>query len=302
MTNSTEDERGTHDAEPTTHAEPQGGAADDTSALLELTSLRSYFDDPNRKDARSPFSDWLRAKAHQILDERAGRSEDLFAFGRKWLKAKLLFGPAADIFAVALKKYGDSRDPFSNLSGSSRRSPPTRTRSTTRRRYSAALSRSSRTQSLFRKAPGYTSDEIFADRAETSALRGAIYRRLFDLDGELTSNYIRRSTAGIEEAHGSDGRRDALHFEGYGGINAAFTSGFPGRFRLELIGEGPILKHAAREARQGLCLPAADIAWARLRLGRCEEDAAGPCRVRYLALGLSRVEAIRSGEESILWL
>ena len=169
VTNSTKDERGTHDAEPTTHAEPQGSAADDTSGLLELTSLRSYFDDPNRKDARSPFSDWLRAKAHQILDERAGRSEDLFTFGRKWLKAKLLFGPAADIFALALKKYGDSRDPFSNQHPTAAGARDLQGRGDFRRDAvtKAALAILEDVKPLS-EGSGYTSDEIFADGAETS--------------------------------------------------------------------------------------------------------------------------------------
>ena len=92
---------------------PGGRPGDDTSKLLELTSLQSYFNDPGREGART-VSEWLRLKAHAILNEEAGVPGDLFKFAKNWLNEKLLFGPAAKVFALALKKYGDESDLFSN--------------------------------------------------------------------------------------------------------------------------------------------------------------------------------------------
>jgi predicted acylesterase/phospholipase RssA len=299
VTNSTKPERGAHDAEPTTHAEPQGSLADDRSALLELTSLRSYFDDPERKDARSPFSDWLRAKAHQILDDKAGKPADLFKFGKSWLNEKLLFGPAANIFALAFEKSEDATSPLSNkirqqqalATYKDEETPP-------RRRYLAAMAILKSVKSLSQGA-GAKPDEIFADQAETSALRGAVHRRLFDLDGDLTQ--LHQALERYREAHVCDGRRDTVRFEGYGGINAAFLLDSLA-FRLESIGEDSILVHAAQDARaESASLRKLIIDRLRERLRSEEEQKhewlcetiAGAC----FGLGLSRWTTDRSGAD-----
>ena len=104
------DKPGKPDDEPKSQGDQPG---DDASKLLELTSLQSYFNDPDREGART-VSDWFRLKAHAILNEEAGAPGDLFKFAKNWLNEKLLFGPAANIFALALKKYSHESDLFSN--------------------------------------------------------------------------------------------------------------------------------------------------------------------------------------------
>jgi len=296
---SSKDERGVHDAEPTTHPDPQGGSADDTSALLELTSLRSYFDDPNRKDARFTFSDWLRAKAHQILNDEAGNSDDLFRFGKSWLNEKLLFGPAAKVFALALEKSVGAAGPLPNkirqqqalATYKDEETPP-------RRRYLAALAILKLVKPLSQGA-GTKPDEILADQAETSGLRGAVHRRLFDLNGDLTQ--LHQALDYYREAHRCDNLRDTVRFEGYGGINAAFLLDSLA-FRLESIGEGPILDCSAQDARaESASLRKLIIDRLRERLQSEEEQKhewlcetmAGAC----FGLGLSRWTTDRNGRE-----
>jgi predicted acylesterase/phospholipase RssA len=299
MTNSPKDQRAPDD-EPTTRAEPQGDQpGEDLSALLELKSLRSYFDDFKGEHARSHFSDWLRLKAHAILNEEAGAPEDLFTFAKNWLNERLLFGPAAHVCALSLNKYGDASDLLSNkirqqqalATYKDEETPP-------QRRYEAALAI---LKGVKPPAPdsGATQDEIDADEAETWGLRGAVHRRLFDLDGDLTQ--LHQALNCYREAHGCDNRRDTVHFEGYGGINAAFLLDSLA-FRLESIGEGPILKHAARDARaESASLRELIIDRLRERLRSEEEQKhewlcetlAGAC----FGLGLSRWTTDRNGPE-----
>jgi len=49
------------------------------------------------------------------LNDEAGTPSDLFNFAKNWLNEKLLFGPAANVFALALKKYGDARNLFCRI-------------------------------------------------------------------------------------------------------------------------------------------------------------------------------------------
>ena len=116
VTNAGGNNPGAPDHEPKTQTEPQGAqSADETSGLDELDSLRSYFRGPRQEHTLRPFSDWLRASAHEILNDEAGTPSDLFNFAKNWLNEKLLFGPAANVFALALKKYGDARNLFCRI-------------------------------------------------------------------------------------------------------------------------------------------------------------------------------------------
>ena len=87
---------------------------DETSGLDGLSSLKSYFSDRGRVRTLGPFSDWLRGKAHAILSDEAGKPKDLFDFAKDWLNEKLLFGPAANVFALALEKSEDATSALSN--------------------------------------------------------------------------------------------------------------------------------------------------------------------------------------------
>ena len=62
-----------------------------------------------------------------ILNDQAGKPECLYKFAKGWLGENLLFGPAAKIFTLALKKYGDAMIFFRISSGSSSPWRPTRT-------------------------------------------------------------------------------------------------------------------------------------------------------------------------------
>jgi predicted acylesterase/phospholipase RssA len=274
----------------------------DTSGLDQFATLKLYFDDADRERALSPFSDWLRRKAHRILSDEAGSPEDLFNFGRKWLNEKLLFGPAAKIFGLSLKKYGDERDPFSNrirqqlalATYKDEEAPP-------RRRYESALAILEDVKTLA-GTPGCTRDQALADEAETSALQGAIHRRLCDLEGDVRE--LHRALECYRRAHECDLARGEELFEGYGGLNAAFLLDSLA-FRFESIGSGPILNNAARAARdESSDLRTRVIDWLERRLSDKEqakidwlcETMAGAC----LGLGLSRWSADRDGAKTLL--
>ncbi len=275
--------------EPKIEAEPEGEQPDGTFGLDSLTSLKSYLSVSGREDALDTFSDWLRDRAHAIVSNEAGSPQDLFNFGKKWLNEKLLFGPAASIFALALKKYGAQRDPFSNRIRQQRalatykdeEVPP-------RRRFQAALRILEDVKALPEEGVGQGT--VLADQAETSALRGAVYRRMFDLDGDLRR--LHQALECYRQAHECDRRRNSMKFEGYGALNAAFLLDSLA-FRLELIGKGAFLSAAASQARgESAELRSEIIVRLTERLENSEETAAewlcetmaGAC----LGLGLSR--------------
>jgi predicted acylesterase/phospholipase RssA len=273
--------------------------ANETLALDELVSLRSYFDDPKRPHALPLFSDWLRARAHNIVRLEAGMPEDLFKFGRNWLEVKLLFGPAANIFALALKKHGDARDLFSNrirqhqalATYKDEETPP-------RRRYEAALSILEDIKPLSEDS-SINRDYVLANDAETWGLRGAVFRRLSDLDGDVSKLY--RALDCYRCAHASDRARENVRFEGYGAINAAFLLDLLA-FRFHSIDGGSILEHAAGEARKESAALRTEVIVRlddRLLDGEqakvkwlCETMA-----VACLGLGLSRWSTDRNGPE-----
>ena len=289
------DEPGKPDDEPKSQA---GQPGDDTSKLLELTSLQSYFNDPGREGART-VSEWLRLKAHAILNEEAGVPGDLFKFAKNWLNEKLLFGPAAKVFALALKKYGDESDLFSNrirqqqalATYKDEETPP-------HRRYEVAMAILEDVKPLTRGA-GPEPDQILADEAETWGLRGAVYRRLADLHGDVSELY--RALDCYRCAAERDGARETPFFEGYGALNAAFLLDSVA-FRLESISKDSILVRAARAARdESAALRQTIVRRLDQRLADKEqqktdwlcETMAGAC----LALGLSRWTTDRNGPE-----
>ena len=275
--------------EPKTQVEPRGAKPEDTSGLDELTSLSSYLRAPGREKALDTFSDWLRDRAHAILSDEAGSPQDLFNFGKRWLNEKLLFGSAASIFELALEKYGDKRDTFSNRIRHQRALATYKDEETLpRRRFDAAIAILANVEPL--PEDRFELDVVLADRAETQALRGAVYRRMLDLDGDLRR--LHQALDCYRQAHECDSRREKRKFEGYGALNAAFLLDSLA-FRLESMGTGPILSHAAAQARRESAELRGEII-ARLteRLETSEEPPAewlcetmaGAC----LGLGLSR--------------
>jgi len=232
--------------EPKTQVEPQGARLAKVSGFDALTSLSAYLSAPGREQALDMFSDWLRDRANAILIDEAGSPRDLFDFGKKWLNEKLLFGPAARTFALALKKYGGQRDPFSNrirqqwalATYKDEEAPP-------RSRFEAALAILDDVKAL--PEGGFGRDAVLADWAETCALSGAVYRRMFDLDGDLPR--LHQALDCYRQAHECDLGREVTKFEGYGGLNAAFLLDALA-FRLEGVGKGAILSAAASQARE----------------------------------------------------
>jgi predicted acylesterase/phospholipase RssA len=248
VTDASESNAGRTNDKPEAQAKSHGShLPDETSGLDSLSSLKSYFSDRGREHALPPFSDWLRGRAHAILSDEAGEPADLFKFAKGWLNEKLLFGPAANVFALALKKYSGGRDKFSNrvrqqqalATYKDEEVPP-------QRRFEAALAILENVKPL--SAGGDLSvDAVLADEAESWALRGAVYRRQFDLDGDMGK--LHQALGCYRLADERDSEQGPLLFEGYGALNAAFLLDTLA-FRFESIGSGPILERAAGDARK----------------------------------------------------
>ncbi len=224
-------------------APPGATSPDETSGLDELSSLKTYFGDRVSAPSLAPFSDWLRGKANLILKDEAGAPEDLFKFAKNWLKEKLLFGPAAKILALALTKCGAGDIALANrirqqqalATYKDEETPP-------RTRYRQALLILEKVQPL----SGVDPDKARADQAETWALRGAVHRRMFDLDGDMSK--LHQALFCYRKTDEFDCAREIHNFEGYGALNAAFLLDSLA-FRFESIGKGPILRDAAQAAR-----------------------------------------------------
>jgi len=229
--------------------------ADDRAALSALTSLQSYFSDLKQDDDLGPFSGWLRSKANAILKDGAdggpGRSADLLTFGRKWLIGRLLFGPAAEILALAQEKHkretnGRIQRKFWNLARQQQALATYKNEERApQRRYKAALKL---LESLTALQPegDISTDNVLADEAETWALRGAIHRRLFDLDSDLAELHLALDCYRCSDD--CDDKRETPHFSGYGALNVAFLLDALA-FRFESIGPSPILTRASDDAR-----------------------------------------------------
>jgi predicted acylesterase/phospholipase RssA len=217
------------------------------SPLDELPSLRAYFEEdaPNIDRLRGD-ADWLRTKANAIASDQAGEPACLFQFAKGWLGEQLLFGPATRIFDLALRKYGDTTDAFSNrLRQQLALATYKDEEAPIRRRLQTALEILQRVPSLVGVGQ-VDRDRLLADGAETWALRGAVYRRMWDLDGK--PQYIQRALDCYRKSHECDDARDDAHVEGYGALNAAFLLDSLA-FHFESIGEGPILNASAASAR-----------------------------------------------------
>jgi predicted acylesterase/phospholipase RssA len=219
-----------------------------TSPLNDIPSLRTYFERDMAHIGRLRCDpDWLRDKANQILIDQAGKPECLFKFAKGWLAANLLFGPAAKIDALALAKYGDRTDLFSNrLRHQLALTTYKNEEAPTRQRLNAALAILEAVRSIA-ESDQAKADDVLADQAETWALRGAVHRRLWDLDGKVQN--LHRALDCYRRSHCFDDQRTDAHVTGYGALNAAFLLDSLA-FHLNSIGDGPILRTAAQQARE----------------------------------------------------
>jgi predicted acylesterase/phospholipase RssA len=261
------------------------------SSLDELPSLRAYFqEDAADIEKLRCDQNWLRKKANAILKMKEGEPECLYKFAKGWLGEALLFGPAAKIFALALSKYGDGKDLFSNQIRQQGALATYKDEETpTRHRLENALAMLEAVPALAGTI-GVARDAVIADEAETWALRGAVYRRISDLDGK--AHYLHRALDCYRRSHDCDSSRDDQHFTGYGALNAAFLLDSLA-LHFESIGDGPILRNAVQAAREESATLRGQIID---RLGKRLATLKNPqeewlCETiagAYLALGLAR--------------
>jgi predicted acylesterase/phospholipase RssA len=180
------------------------------------------------------------------LKDRAGRPECLAKFAKGWLSEQLLFASAAKVFELALAKYvgkHDAKDLYSNwLKQQLALATYKNEESPTRQRLETASAMLEKIPSLERN-----DDDGLADEAETWALRGAVYRRLWDLDGR--PQYLHKALDCYRRSYSYDTLRDDNHVTGYGALNAAFLLDSLA-FYLDSIGAGPILEAGAKQARE----------------------------------------------------
>jgi predicted acylesterase/phospholipase RssA len=268
----------------------------------ELPSLATYFTDYSTSpEARQYDSDWLRDKANKILEDQAGTPECLYKFAKRWLSERLMFGPAAKIMALAWTKYRDGNGLFSNQIKQQLAVATYKNEETpARKRLEAALEILKDVPSLI-GAAGITADDGLADQAETWALRGAVHRRLSDLDGK--PQYLYHALDCYRRSAEYDNQRDDSHVTGYGALNAAFLLDCLA-FHLEFIGDGPILRDAAKRARdESAALRVGIIERLDKRLAisghNQEEWLCETIAGAYLALGLARWTAEHSAAPSI---
>jgi len=215
--------------------------APDIEVLIGSCPSLSAFFQNDREEARRDYLGWLRKKANAIVDQSAGRVDCLKKFAKVWLSDHLLFGPAARIFALARDKCEDPRT--SNwlmqqwaLATYKDEERPARDR------LDAALAILAKIEPLKGEIDP---DLILEDSAETSALRGAVHRRLYELDGQ--AKRLHDALTCYRTSHEIDLKREA-RFTGYGALNAAVLLDTLA-FTLELTGDGPITGEAAGKAR-----------------------------------------------------
>ncbi len=288
-------------ASPAGHTTPDPEGAEPPqprSPLDGIASLKSYFDDVPELDALRRDPDRLRDRANAILKDQAGDPASLYKFAKSWLGELLLFGPAAKIYALALDKYGAAHDVFSNrLRQQLAVATYKNEESPTRHRLEAALAILEHVPSLARSVD-IARDDMLADEAETWALRGAVYRRLWDLDGK--AQYLDRALDCYRRSHRYDALRDDGHVTGYGALNAAFLLDSLA-LHFESIGDGPILHGAAHKAREESALLRGHIldrVGKRLAIAESaqEEWLCETIAGAYLALGLAQWTAESQGQ------
>jgi predicted acylesterase/phospholipase RssA len=218
------------------------------SPLDDMPSIRGHFpQDPVALQKLRDDTDSLRTIANAILDERAGDAPDLFFFAKGWLMKRTVFGPAAKILELAVARVDRADAPFWNKLRQQRavatykneEAPP-------RRRLEQALKLLDEIDEL---APSkdVNDDRLHEDAAETWALRGAVHRRLWDLDS--TPGELHAALKCYRLSHAHDWARVPAQRGGYGALNAAFLLDALAT-HVRSIGNAVILRQAEDEARK----------------------------------------------------
>ena len=234
----------------------------------------------------------LRALANRVLQARAGDSRTLLLFAKKWLGAQQLFAPAAKILELALA-HGGAEEPetlnqlrqqLAVATYKNEEAPP-------RRRLMRAL----QVLDACRPLAHAEAPQRDTDQAETLALYGAVYRRLWDLDGR--GEWLRQALDHYRKSAQLDFGLPPSQVTGYGALNAAFLLDALA-FHLESLGSGDsparVAAAGARDEALALRRTLCRRLKTRLETAAPEDWIAETLAGALLALGLS---ALRTGDE-----